>query len=229
MSKSASKQLTYPKAFGPTLGPLYTVLDDEVAWLNQKWLEFQSLYTKGQKRVDVLNETAPHFFCMIQEVLRDDILLHIARLVENSKDGSNNRNTNLTFPILKGKISDESLGKEVNRLIDKAIEEAEFAVSWRNKRLAHIDYSHALRKVAQLQDIDEGQIATVLKTFGSILNLLQVHFLDTPTAYEHSISPYDAEALLSCLAVAAEYFERRRTKLNTGKPLPAEWEILPEF
>ena len=73
------------EAFGPNMGPLYHALEDEVTWLHAKWLEYRKLFAKSKESVDFLNETARFFFRVVQDVLWDDVLLHIARLTDPAK------------------------------------------------------------------------------------------------------------------------------------------------
>ena len=50
------------EAFVPALWPLYHTLQNELTWLHAKWFEYRKLYAHTERRVDLLNETAPHFF-----------------------------------------------------------------------------------------------------------------------------------------------------------------------
>lgn len=70
------------QVLGPTLGPLYHALYNEVTWLHAKWKQYRLLFAESQERVDLLNDVAGFFFLLIQDVLWEDIILHIARLTD---------------------------------------------------------------------------------------------------------------------------------------------------
>ena len=47
----------YVRAMGLELGNLCHELQTDLAWLDQKWLEFGELFQQGQRRIDLLNAT----------------------------------------------------------------------------------------------------------------------------------------------------------------------------
>ncbi len=134
------------EAFGPDLGPLYHALEDEVTWFHAKWLEYRKLFAKSEKRIELLNETAGFFFRVVQDVLWDDVLLHIARLTDPAKHG---RFENLTLPRLAKGFKNTEIGPEFCQLVDLVESRAEFAREWRNRRIAHRDLPLALDLKAQ--------------------------------------------------------------------------------
>src|SRR5438552_8389482 len=54
---------------------------------HMKWLEFAELFGTKDSRVDLMNEAAPRFFRVVQDVLWEDTLLHIARLMDRPRRG----------------------------------------------------------------------------------------------------------------------------------------------
>lgn len=57
------------EAFGEPAGPVYYALHNEVTWLHLKWQEYSKLYGISKERIELLNETAPSFFHVLQQVL----------------------------------------------------------------------------------------------------------------------------------------------------------------
>jgi hypothetical protein len=70
--------------------------------------EYRKLYGESAERVAFLNETAGFFFRVVQDVLWDDILLHIARLTDPPKQGVYENLTLLRLPSL---IDDKAVGR----------------------------------------------------------------------------------------------------------------------
>lgn len=214
------------QAFGPTVGPLYHALHNEVTWLHAKWLEYRKLYAQSEKRIDLLNETAAFFFRVVQDVLWEDVLLHIARLTDPRKQGPFE---NLTLCRLPEAVPDQCLAKELRELVKNALDRSQFARQWRNKRLAHSDLSLAIdAKAAPLPGVSRQHVENALSCFRRILNRLQVSYLDGEVAYQHFLTNEDADALVHHLAVAARSEERQRQRLEEGKPLPEDLEPPPE-
>jgi len=213
-------------AFGPTLGPLYHALHNEVTWLHAKWLEYRKLYAQSEERIDLLNGTAAFFFRLVQDVLWEDVLLHIARLTDPPKQ---RHFENLTLRRLPEAVPDQCLADELRSLVDDALERSQFARQWRNKRLAHSDLSLAVDvKAAPLPGVSRRHVEEALSCFRRILNRLHVSYLDGKVAYEHFLTNADADALVHYLAVAARFERRQRQRLQEGKPLPEDLEPPPE-
>ena len=65
------------RTLGPELGPLYSALYDEVSWLHAKWKQYRILFAGSPERIELLNRVAGFFFYMIQNVLWEDVVLHL--------------------------------------------------------------------------------------------------------------------------------------------------------
>lgn len=124
------------QAFGPTAGPLFHGLYNEVVWLHAKWLEYRKLFAKSEKRIDILNETAAFFFKIVQETLWENVVLQIARLTDPPVQG---QFENLTLLRITDTVRPGALRDELRSLTRTAVERSQFARVWRNKRLAHTD------------------------------------------------------------------------------------------
>jgi len=214
------------QAFGATLGPLYHALHNEVSWLHAKWLEYRKLYAQSEKRIDLLNDTAAFLFRVVQDVLWEDVLLHIARLADPPKQG---QFENLTLFRLPESVTDRGLADELRSLVANARDRSQFARQWRNKRLAHRDLSLATDvKAAPLPGVSRQHVEEALTTFRRILNRLRVWYLNEEVAYEHFLTHEDADALVHHVAVAARLEERQRERFRQGNPLPEDLEPPPE-
>ena len=72
----------YIEKMGEALGTQFTALWLEVDFLSAAWGEYVELFTEP-KQVEVLNQTAPALFRIIQHALWEQMLLHIARLTDH--------------------------------------------------------------------------------------------------------------------------------------------------
>lgn len=202
-------------AMGPQLGPLYHALYNEVAWLHAKWLQYRQLYAHSPKRIDLLNEVSGFFFRVVQNVLWEDVLLHLARLTDPPKSVGK---TNLTLLRIRPAITESSLAEEVHKLVEVAVSQSSFARDLRNRRLAHLDLDLALGKGAKpLPGISRQNVENALSAIRDVLNRLAGHYLDTTVGFEHFISHDNGEALVYHLRVVAHIEKLRRERLLEGK------------
>lgn len=212
---------------GSKLGPLYHALYNDVIRVNAKWLEFDKLFGRSKQRVDLLNRSAAFFFRVVQNVMWDDILLHIARLTDRCGEGNKR---NLTLRRLPGAVEDEGLAKELQSLLKTALQCSIFARKWRNKRLAHTDFDYALGiRAEQLPDVSRRNVGESLASFGKLLNHLNIYYLKSEVCFDRVIAHEDAELLIHHLAVAARSEDRRMERLNRGKAIPEDFERFPEI
>jgi hypothetical protein len=129
--------------------------DHETLWLECAQLHwelgaFEYLYAKDQSLLDILSETAPGFFKLLQPVLWDAMVLSICRMLDPDETG---KFKNLSLRrLLKEEQSRavDSMSPERLKCAELAVEEAEskqkFARSWRDKRLSHNDLDQILLK-----------------------------------------------------------------------------------
>lgn len=211
------------RVFGEDLGSLYHALHNEVVWLHAKWSEYKKLYAESPERVDLLNDSAGHFFSVVQEVMWENVLMHISRLTDPAVQGKHN---NLTLLKLPEAVTDPSLAKKLSEQTALAKSKAEFAKMRRNKIHAHQELSLALGdKSVQLPAASRAHVEEVLKLFREILNLIQRKYMNnSTTAYDHFLSAQDAEALVTRLAFGQRCATLRRQRLVQGNPYPEDLE-----
>jgi hypothetical protein len=104
------------EVMGSILGPLYHALYEEVTWLHAKWQQYRALFAESPERIDLLNKVAGFFFQVIQDVLWEDVVLHIARLTDPARSAGKD---NLTLLRLEGAISDRALSAEVAVVVEQ--------------------------------------------------------------------------------------------------------------
>src|ERR1700722_9890013 len=131
---------------GEELGAQFDALWHDVVWLHRKWSEYVVLFGLKESRVRLLNRAAPRFFHMIQSVLWEETLLHIARVTDNPT--SPGQKQNLTIRNLPDLIGDPHIRATVSVLVAKAIDETKFCRDWRNRHIAHRDLDLITKKSA---------------------------------------------------------------------------------
>jgi hypothetical protein len=197
---------------GADLGPLFHALSTELTWIQWRWRQFRVLYGEKPTRIDLLNEAAPFFFRLVQDVFFEDTLLAIARIV--GAPASLNK-PNLTVARLTPLISDPALAARVSRLVASARSAAAFAVDWRNRHLAHRDLALAL-KVAPipLASASRQHVEGALSLLRDTLNAVESAYCNATTAYDISPTVGDAEQLLNVI----------RDGLARGRERSARWQ-----
>ena len=97
----AEVEQQYLEACGPELGPLLHRLVGECTRLHWKWADYVELYGKSPERIELLNRASASFFRLVQDTLWEDILLHIARLVDRETSAGKE---NLTLRRIAGLV-----------------------------------------------------------------------------------------------------------------------------
>jgi hypothetical protein len=181
---AAEAKQEYIDEMGVPLGTQYAELWLEVAHLHLTWLEYVELFGKKKSRIDLLNDTSPRFFRMIQDRLREAVFLHIARLTDPPFSLGRKDKSNLTLLNLPGLIVDLKLKDEVEKQCGTALAGAEFARDWRNRHIAHRDLDLTLGENAKpLPDVQIREVSDALNSFEAVLNAIAGHFLKSETRF----------------------------------------------
>ncbi|NIM15018.1 MAG: hypothetical protein GTO45_23880 [Candidatus Aminicenantes bacterium] len=149
-------QQYYIERMGEELGAFFFELRNDVIFLFQKWIEYHYLFVEKESRLDYLNKAAPNFFWIVEKTLFYDIILHIARLIEESGRPRGKGKPNLTLRYLPNLIDDKEteLKPDVKKLISNAQKKAAFSNDWRNRRIAHKDLQLTMNDAVQpLEDV----------------------------------------------------------------------------
>jgi hypothetical protein len=171
----------------PDAGPIFNALNEQVIDLHAKWCQYRILFDSDE-HLKVLNDAAPYLFAMLQEIMWKDILLGVARLMDPSKSAGKGVRENLTLEALVDALDPSVLRDELCRLLVQARKDAEFAVTWRMKSLAHSDRAYAMgRSATPLPEVNQGKVETALGSVGAVLNEVAKHYWQiridfTPTA-----------------------------------------------
>ncbi len=212
----------YVACMGESLGKYYSALDVELMLLYVKWNEYLELFDNNQSRIDLLNKTASGFFSIVQQVLWDDLVLHVARLLEDPKNRGNTK-TRLTLKGLMDRIDDSEVQKHVGGLINVAEKSAKFCIDWRHRRLAHRDLNLAMKKAKPLKTASLEKMKTALNSIKAVLNAVRDHYYHGNMHYEATKAHDGAYALLSFLHLGKQKDKERRDRFDPGECRPEDW------
>lgn len=199
---------------------IFQELKKEITWLHGHWIIYQQLFAHSEKRIALLNECASTFFYFIQELLLGEIKVVLCKLTDPANSG---RCDNLSLEQLQKRIEqhgDRKLTDNSKKLLDDLQNKCKDFRLHRNKRLAHIDLSIAMKgSLNPLPIISRQMIEEALKSTRDYMNSIEVHYLQKETGYEHFIMQADGEALISMLKYGLRYEEI----LKERKVSMADW------
>ncbi|MCF8105623.1 MAG: hypothetical protein K9K64_09080 [Desulfohalobiaceae bacterium] len=188
---------------------VYQELKTEITWLHGRWKIYRQLYGKSEKRIDLLNECAPVFFYIVQDVLLGDVLVALSKLTDQAASG---RFDNLSLEQLQLQLEeygDQDLSSQNRSILDQLHSKCEPFRTWRNKRLAHLDLNtHMESQYYPLPGISNQMIEDSLELVRRFMNNIEHHYNDSENAYEHfSMLGSDADSLVAMLRYGLRYEE----------------------
>jgi hypothetical protein len=203
----------YIKKMGSELGQIFHALSHELTWVHWRWSQYRILFGEKPSRIELLNECAPFFFRVVQDVLFEETLLGITRLIGPPQSVNKPNLTIQRFPSLcNGKIRDE-----ITKLVGEAKAAGAFAVDWRNRHLAHRDLDLALGKPAKiLEDATREKVEASFSALRNVLKSIEHEYCDAVTAY-YSPTPWGAESLLHILRDGLLREKDRHARWNRGE------------
>lgn len=190
-------------AMGEDLGIFYWSLNEHATDLWLIWNQYKNLFSSDERTVQLLNESAPLLFSVVQGQFWDSVIMGISRLTDRpTVCGSNT----LTIRSLPSKIQNApELLAEVDKLCVEALANAGFVRDHRNKRIAHNDLNHSLDRTAHpLQKATRDKIEACLQSICAVLNKLSTHYRKTTVMYDKIVVNGGSGQLLSRLKKAAQ-------------------------
>ena len=187
---------------------VYEELKTEITWLHGRWTVYRQLFAESEKRIDLLNECASAFFYIIQDVLLGEVQVSLSKLTDPARSG---RFDNLSLEQLQARLvahGDRALAAQTRPVLDTLHTKCEPFRAWRNKRLAHLDLTTAMKSSADpLPGISRQMIEEALALVREFMNKIESHYGDSEVGYEHFIMQSDGEALVAMLRYGLRYEE----------------------
>ena len=207
---SAEHRAALERRMGPDFTRLFLELDGECDWLRHKWAEFDELFGRGPEWVELLNRVASSFFYVINQVLFENIMLHLSRLTDPPESMGR---ANLTVMTLSELVTEPPLKKRVEEMSSEARSNCQFARDWRNKRLAHTDLSAFRGELAvPLPKVTAESIKTALASLRAIFTAVEEHCGLPPTAFAGD--PWGARPLVYHLERAVQAIDSDKSREN---------------
>ena len=226
MSEDATRDeilAQYVDAMGQDLGEIAAALYHRVAWLHMRWALYRQLFAQSDRRIDLLNDTAPLVFSVVQRTLFNDVVLDLTRLTGPSRSCGKD---NLSLQRIADHVSDPELRIEVSRLAKAAFDACECLRDRRNRQLAHDDLSLALSKPTEpVRGISRADVEPALSAVRELLNTLQSHYCQSTVGYEYALTgPGDGDALVFYLSQGLKAERERERRIMDGTFTPEDLE-----
>jgi len=190
---------------------LYKSLQQELIWTHAKWKTYRQLFAVDQKRIEILNASAPFFFRVVQQTLFEDTLLSISRLTDPPRTMGKE---NLSLPLLVERLkihAPEDLIDQLEHDIDEIDMRCTAFRDWRNRRLAHSDLDTSLKVTNDpLPGVSHEDIESALGAIRELMNHVSFHYEDSETLYAEFKSWSGSDRLINLVqqAIALEQAER---------------------
>ena len=209
------------KALPAEIGALFHALHNSLTTTYLSWIIFKDLFAKSPERVALLNRAAGTLFLVIQETLRRDVMLAIARMTDTSVTGGGQENATISTLIndLQPHI-DQMVGKELAQKADDLVTLCKSIRTHRNKTLAHSDKPIAIasKDAMGLPGVTMATVDTALEATAGIMNDVSRLFDLGTTFYDDVIHAGGAGSLVVDLH-SAEVFHHacQQSKKEPGR------------
>jgi hypothetical protein len=209
MSKSRQK-------LPPDIADVFDELDQHISSLHAHWLIFEQLFATSKERVELLNQCAPIFFRLCQDLFWDSVILSIGRLTDPQKSAGKDT---LSLDQLLSKVDSAKypdLRDSLNCQLTSLKTYCQPLRDIRNRRLAHNDLGVALKSNPNpLPDVLKDEVDGTLQRIRELMNTIWSYFFPESELGYDVIMPNDGEAIVAALEKAKKYREiTRRRKLN---------------
>lgn len=206
MISAEEKRNLCSQEMGAVLGAMYCDLNDHLLDILLLWNQYQQLYGVDQETVQVLNDSAPTFFGIVQAQLWDGVILGISRLTDPPVSAGKKT---LSIRALPALISDSAVCAQVQSAITQALADAEFTRAHRNKRIAHNDLIHIQDRVANpLPSATRQKIKAGLDSICAVLEILNGHYRESTMLYDDLIYDGGAGSVVHLLKDGLKYRDR---------------------
>lgn len=187
---------------------IYEPLHKEVLLLHAKREIYRQLYNSGDEVINLLNFASSNFFVMCRDMLINDMLIAMRRLIDREKSkvrGVDRDNLSLSYLASRiDKVKYPKLIKEVEHLISEAKKKTDFAKDISNRRIAHNDLLTKL-KVDSLPPFNMKIIDDALHSIEGVMNKVIGCWGKSPVIYRVVSMPNDANTLVTRLRQAKWY------------------------
>jgi hypothetical protein len=202
---------------GVEFGSLFYSLRNELLWLTYRWIEFRELYGTKETRVQLLNNSAPFLFYTIQNVLWENLLLGVAKIMDSPISMGKKNITLKSIPLF---IEEDAFKDEILSILTQLETESMFCRDWRNRWIAHKDHELSVNKdkAKPLEVATRLKFRTALELMHQLYNKVSLKYLGSQMAFEFMFSDKGAISLLSLLEKGLRFEQE-----SLEKKLNGEW------
>jgi len=173
---------------------LYKSLMHQITNLHMYWKVYRQLYAKSQKRIDLLNETGPLVFNILQRLLIDEVTLAFCRLTDPVKSAGKATHS---LARLIARVDGRTYPNQKHDLqifLDDLKSRAQPFRERRNKAIAHSDLGITLKiNKAILPGVSRKDVEDALDVIRKLMNRYEQEFNLTHTLYDHVILPLGSD------------------------------------
>lgn len=213
----------YLRTLPPEVGPLFIEVMREATWLMLTWQEYKTLYTTNEKRVELLNQSAPVFFRVVQGAMLNQVLLYLTRLTDPVSHGKDRNN--LTVRALPS-VSPTVIRDRLQAAVDDAVKSAEFAKVLRDKRIAHSDLASVFGK--DMMDIPVPTRQMIEASIQAVWNVVSIlgSYANDEISPELVYGPEGGEQLLLLICKGLKSEQDKMRRINSGTY--TQYDLEPE-
>jgi len=169
-------------SMGPDFGSLFYEFRNEILTITYMWDEYEELYGTKESRIDILNESAPTFFYLVEKVMRENILLGITRLTDPPVM---NGKKNVSINAIPDFLNDTDLKSQINKKLKILKSSTQFCRDWRNRHIAHTDYNLRIDSQAKpLEASTRKKIKQALDEIQNVFNVISSKFINTTYMFD---------------------------------------------
>ena len=220
-----------PSGFPSGIWPVFERLRYDVLWLNSKLLLFRDGFLTDDNRRVLFSHTGDAFG-LIEDSIKIDITLSIARLIDPAEQGKGaKKKENLTLPYLFELIQQQGNAPALHEGVLARYEALnpilEPIATLRNKVMAHSDRPTAMDGHIDLP-LTAADVVTVVNGFKGILNDVEGHFDDSGMLYDFRVSYQDIHSVVRHIRRGIQGFDedmRRMTEHYMTPSPPQRGEV----
>jgi len=188
-----------------SLREIFETIENELTWLHGRWIMYRQLFGADQQTLDLLNQSAPTFFGMLQFLWLDYVVLEICSLTDRPRSFGRD---NLVLRQLYEQLDREKYTELATRLEEKdqAVEQSCGKLrTIRNRRIAHRDQRSALGAYqTPILGVSRKDVDDALVAMRDYVNCFRVEFMGSEMAFDQFELPDDATTLLGHLQAAVQ-------------------------
>ncbi|MHC0044936.1 AbiU2 domain-containing protein [Vibrio campbellii] len=173
---------------------IFNKLKNEVTDMHYRWSLYREVFAGGAEQVELLNLSGSNFFYYVQHMMLDQMALSFSKLTDpNQTRVRKQLIENLSLKQMHAyasKTNNTELLELIVPVYDELSNNCEKFRLLRNKRIAHGDLEHAMHLAEKpLPGISRAYVETALEILRRYLNIIELHYFDSETAYDALIAP----------------------------------------